>query len=57
MPAVNHAALLYFLHLQATYTQLLSDLFHRAALRPIRPREGRVATVTSRCTREFEAKI
>ena len=32
--AVNHAALLYFLHLQATYVRHLSDLVLRASLLP-----------------------
>jgi hypothetical protein len=37
-PTVSHAALLYmkiyFLHLQATYIHLLSDIFRRASLLP-----------------------
>jgi len=33
-PAVNHAALLYFLHLQDTYIRVLSDIFLRASLLP-----------------------
>ena len=32
--AVNHAALLYFLHLQASYVHHLTDLFLRASLLP-----------------------
>jgi hypothetical protein len=31
---VNHAALLYFLHLQVTYIHQLSDIFLRASLLP-----------------------
>jgi hypothetical protein len=34
VPAGNIAALLYFLHLQAAYIQLLSDIFLRASLLP-----------------------
>jgi len=30
-PTVNHAALLYFLHLQATFIHQLSDFFLRAS--------------------------
>ena len=33
-PAVNHAALLYFLHLQGAYIRVLSDIFLRASLLP-----------------------
>jgi hypothetical protein len=33
-PAVNHAALLYFLHLQGAYIRVLSDIFFRASLLP-----------------------
>jgi hypothetical protein len=47
-----NAALLYFLHLQATYIRHLADIFLRASLLPSAsvPREGGVVTVTSRYT-------
>jgi len=36
---VNHAALLYFLHLQATYIRHIPDIFLRALLLPPAPWE------------------